>query len=463
MPSWKASAGRMTGPDRYRFGDRSRALFFRAVRPRELRHRNEVKRKMVNHFPKVKHILTAELAQLLDPQEQARACFVCKDWNDQWTHVLIVACNTEIQRQGRVVVAAGPNQFLESERYPRGEGKQVSLAAAYYKRAMFNEARGNHARAYDDFKQAVALSAARGVQGSVHASSLYHQAKCAAVIQQTKQLCGPSRRGRVQPGKIVLAGVSCPQGRAVEAAIPLGALASELASVGSVPAQLVCRRRSAERAIELEGLEAELDMPSDPIPAPLAEDKQQAAVQLEDEDELLRRALASDPAFAAAALRLSGNYSKNGRFCEAKAVLMSAIEALRQYHLQCRQGSAKGVHSLGQLYFALGVLLEGPGGSLPEAVTAFSRAMEHDRRLLTQVIERKSMLYVLPAVPFVLPVLLTYKTVRYAPWAAGEVISAAGRAMVATHRHVIVPAARSARDTTVAGAVAVRGDRKSVV
>ena len=67
MPSWKASAGRMTGPDRYRFGDRSRALFFRVVRPRELRRRNEVKRKMVNHFPKVKHVLTAELAQLLDP------------------------------------------------------------------------------------------------------------------------------------------------------------------------------------------------------------------------------------------------------------------------------------------------------------------------------------------------------------------------------------------------------------
>ena len=46
--SWKARAGRMSGPDHYKFGDKARTLFFALLRPKELQRRNQIKKRMAN-------------------------------------------------------------------------------------------------------------------------------------------------------------------------------------------------------------------------------------------------------------------------------------------------------------------------------------------------------------------------------------------------------------------------------
>jgi tetratricopeptide (TPR) repeat protein len=433
-------------------------MFFSVVRPTELSRRNVLKSKMVDHFPKVRHMLTAGIAELLDPTELTRACSVSKGWKAQLTHVLIAKCNSEIKQHESLVSSRrtnhkeGPSKGAHEEFHIEDEGPretvQLGIAAAYFKRAMVNEVGGKYAEAFNDFEHASLLSAPRAGQASIHSMATFHQAKCLAAARQGAacQAAGISWQG--------------------------GDLETPLA-VGS------------SRIVVLSS---------------------------EEEDELLRQALLSDPAFPAAALVLSSNYSRKYRHEDAEVVLDGAIRALHQCHCAHRDeqrrvtwerghqrgvddatipaaanaasaqlttstsgvpantahaptasahllstNGAKGVASLASLYFALGVLLEtGVAPRTLEAVKAFSKAMEYDRTLTTAVVRRRSMLYVLPAVPVVLPVLVAWKAVRYSPWAAWQLLAGAGRVTIATHRHVIAPTASFVGSTMATGVLATR-------
>jgi hypothetical protein len=433
-------------------------MFFSVVRPTELSRRNVLKSKMVDHFPKVRHMLTAGIAELLDPTELTRACSVSKGWKAQLTHVLIAKCNSEIKQHESLVSSRrtnhkeGPSKGAHEEFHIEDEGPretvQLGIAAAYFKRAMVNEVGGKYAEAFNDFEHASLLSAPRAGQASIHSMATFHQAKCLAAARQGAacQAAGISWQG--------------------------GDLETPLA-VGS------------SRIVVLSS---------------------------EEEDELLRQALLSDPAFPAAALVLSSNYSRKFRHEDAEVVLDGAIRALHQCHCAHRDeqrrvtwerghqrgvddatipaaanaasaqlttstsgvpantahaptasahllstNGAKGVASLASLYFALGVLLEtGVAPRTLEAVKAFSKAMEYDRTLTTAVVRRRSMLYVLPAVPVVLPVLVAWKAVRYSPWAAWQLLAGAGRVTIATHRHVIAPTASFVGSTMATGVLATR-------
>jgi hypothetical protein len=348
---------------------------------------------MVDHFPKVAHVLNADVAALLDPKELARACTVSKGWKAQLTHVLVAKCNCAIKEHEAIQLKQEPSDSSATDSCTP-KAPTLGIAAAYFQRAMVQEIGGQYTKAHDDFK--LAASFANGERVSIQPMAKFHQAKCLAAARQAALHHSP-------------------------------------------------------------GFET------------MSEQVRTTACY-EQEDELLIEVLQLDPAHAPAALVLSSNYSVKRQFEHAESVLSSTIHALRQYH---RPGNGRGstdsvnndealasksVHSLARLYFATGVLLErGPWNNRTlEAVTAFSKAMELDGGLMRQVVQRRSMLFVMPAVPVVLPVVLAWKVVRYSPWAAWELLRGAGHVTVSAHQQVVAPSARFAGRTIVAGVLATR-------